>query len=335
MMAFSAYIQIFWEHKILPHVIIPVNAPMKHAIVNLERNAYARIKPARMKNKSNKILIIVLIAIQIFVFIYFAISINNTNNYITETRQDINNKISDTNNKLDSAKQELQNNVNELSNSLISTQKSLTETQSSFEKQISSIKAQTSADFSGIIENAVKGVVSIKTNVAQGTGFIITDDGYLVTNAHVMEGATNAAAITSDQEMKTLTLIGYNNEMDIALLKISGNYDSLKFDDSDNVKIGEKVIAIGNPLGLSFSVTEGIVSAVNRRVRGSSGEYIQTDTALNPGNSGGPLINTDGKVIGINNFKIAGDNIGFALESNYIVDEVNKIAMDEFGETLI
>ena len=236
---------------------------------------------------------------------------------------------------MDSTKQDLQNNVNELSDSIISTQKSLTETQSSFEKQISSIKAKTSADFSGIIENAVKGVVTIKTNKAQGTGFIITDDGYLVTNAHVMEGATNAGAITSDQEMKTLTMIGYNTEMDIALLKISGNYDSLKFDDSDNVKIGEKVIAIGNPLGLSFSVTEGIISAVNREVRGSPGEYIQTDAALNPGNSGGPLINTDGRVIGINNFKIAGDSIGFALESNYIINEVNKIAMEELGEKLV
>ena len=288
-----------------------------------------------MKTKPNKILLIVLIAIQIFVFIYFAISINQTNNYITETRQDINNKISDTNNKLDSAKQELQNNVNELSDSLIETQKSLTETKSSFEKQISSIKAKTSTDFSGIIENAVKGVVSIKTDISQGTGFIITDDGYLVTNAHVIEGARYAGAITSDQETKSLTLIGYNDEIDIALLKISGNYEYLEFEDSDNVKIGEKVIAIGNPLGLSFSVTEGIVSAVDRRVRGSSGEYIQTDTALNPGNSGGPLINTDVKVIGINNFKIAGDNIGFALESNYIVDEVNKIAMEEFGERLV
>lgn len=288
-----------------------------------------------MRNKSSKILLIVLISIQIFIFIYFAVSINHTNSYITETKQEINNKILDTNSKLDSTKQELQNNVNELSNSIISTQKSLTETQSSFEKQISSIKAQTSADFSGIIEDAVKGVVSIKTDVSQGTGFIITDDGYLVTNAHVMEGATRAMAITSDQETKALTPIGYNNEMDIALLKISGDYDSLKFDDSDNVKIGEKVIAIGNPLGLSFSVTEGIISAVNRKVTGSPGEYIQTDTALNPGNSGGPLINTDGKVIGINNFKIAGDNIGFALESNYIVDEVNKIAMEELGENLI
>src|SRR3989344_1389132 len=270
-----------------------------------------------MKTKSNKILLIVLIAIQIFVFIYFAISINQTNNYITETRQDINNKISDTNNKLDSAKQELQNNVNELSDSLIETQKSLTETKSSFEKQISSIKAKTSTDFSGIIENAVKGVVSIKTDKAQGTGFIITDDGYLITNAHVMEGATNAGAITSDQDTKTLTMIGYNTETDIALLKISGSYDSLKFDNSNDVRIGEKVIAIGNPLGLSFSVTEGIISAVDREVKGYPGRYIQTYAALNPGNSGGPLINTDGKVIGINNFKITGDNIGFALESNY------------------
>jgi len=84
--------------------------------------------------------------------------------------------------------------------------------------------------------------------------------------------------------------------------------------------VGEKVIAIGNPLGLSLSVTEGIVSGVHRIGDNNLPAYIQTDAALNPGNSGGPLINTDGKVIGINNFKISGtESLGFALESDYIV----------------
>jgi len=284
-----------------------------------------------MKNVSFNKWIIVLFIINIFIFTFFIIKINQTNNSILN----LNNNLEEFKKETGLTNEETHSTINQLSESLINTQKSLTETKSSFEKQINSIKAQTSADFSGIIENAVKGVVTIKTNKAQGTGFIITDDGYLVTNAHVMEGATNAGAITSDQEMKTLTIIGYNTEMDIALLKISGSYDSLKFDNSDDVRIGEKVIAIGNPLGLSFSVTEGIISAVDREVKGYPGRYIQTDAALNPGNSGGPLINTDGKVIGINNFKITGDNIGFALESNYIVDEVNKIAVKEIGMNLI
>ncbi|MBS3072933.1 trypsin-like peptidase domain-containing protein, partial [Candidatus Pacearchaeota archaeon] len=184
----------------------------------------------------------------------------------------------------------------------------------------------------------------IRTDVAQGTGFIITDDGYLVTNYHVIDGARYADALTSDSNSKQLTLIGYNPEMDVALLKIPGSYNSIEFDDSDNVKIGEKVIAIGNPLGLSFSVTEGIVSAVHRKIQNSPGGYIQTDAALNSGNSGGPLINTNGRVIGINNFKVKGDNIGFALESNFLVEEINKSSIlilpstsnaESFGMVLI
>ena len=109
------------------------------------------------------------------------------------------------------------------------------------------------------------------------------------------------------------------------------------FGDSDDVQVGEKVIAIGNPLGLSFTVTGGIISAVDRIGPNGLDVYIQTDAALNPGNSGGPLINKEGKVIGINNFKAGGEseNIGFALESNYIIDAVNDIALKEIGRALI
>jgi len=289
-----------------------------------------------MKPKINiKTFLVILIILQISTFVYFSIGINKTNNYLTETRQDLNSKIQNTNNNLDSSKKELQGNINELLDSLIFTQKSLTETQTSLEKQISSIKAQTSADFSGIIDDAVESVVSIRTNIAQGTGFIITNDGYLITNAHVIAGAINAEAITYRQERKQLILIGYNNEYDLALLKISGSYNALEFGDSSDVRIGEKVIAIGNPLGLSFSVTEGIISAVDRIISNYPGRYIQTDAALNSGNSGGPLINTNGEVIGINNFKVAGDNIGFALESEDIIDEINKISRDDLGNNLI
>ena len=284
---------------------------------------------------STKTLLIILIVLQVASFIYLSINTSRIGNYLIETKQNLENEIQDTNKNFDTKSKELQTNINELSKSLIETQKSLTETKSSFEKQISSIKAQTSADFSGIIEDAIQGVVSIRTNVAQGTGFIITGDGYLITNAHVISGAVNAEAITYKQERRQLTLIGYNNEYDLALLKISGSYNELDFGNSNDVRIGEKVIAIGNPLGLSFSVTEGIISAVDRKISGYPGDYIQTDAALNSGNSGGPLINTDGKVIGINNFKVAGDNIGFALESEDIVNEINKIAKEEIGESLI
>ena len=283
--------------------------------------------------KQNKILIfaLVLFVIQLGVFIYFTSKINQTNDYIIKTNSD----VQELNNKFNLKNEEIQGTINQLSESLINTQEILSETQSSLESQISSIKAKTSSDFSGIIEDAVQAVVTIRTDVSQGTGFIITDDGYLVTNYHVIDGARYADALTSDSNSKQLTLIGYNPEMDVALLKIPGSYNSIEFDDSDNVKIGEKVIAIGNPLGLSFSVTEGIVSAVHRKIQNSPGGYIQTDAALNSGNSGGPLINTNGRVIGINNFKVKGDNIGFALESNFLVEEINKISEEELNQTLI
>ena len=180
-------------------------------------------------------------------------------------------------------------------------------------------------------------MVSIRTNVGQGTGFIITDDGYIVTNAHVLAGGSEVHSITYELEMIETEFIGYDLILDIALLKIPGNPVALEFGDSDDIQIGEKVIAIGNPLGLQFSVTEGIVSAVDRTGPNGLDAYIQTDAALNPGNSGGPLINKEGKVIGINNFKAGGgsENIGFALESNYIIDAVNDIALKEIGRTLI
>ncbi|MBI2044231.1 trypsin-like peptidase domain-containing protein [Candidatus Pacearchaeota archaeon] len=126
------------------------------------------------------------------------------------------------------------------------------------------MKASASADFSGIIEEVVTGVVTIKTDVSQGTGFLITDDGYVVTNYHVMQNAKAATIVTSDSQNHQVTFIGYDTNLDIALLKISGNYDSLRLADSDDVQVGEKVIAIGNPLGLSFTATEGIISARDR-----------------------------------------------------------------------
>jgi len=277
-----------------------------------------------MLDKNHKLiftLLTILIIAQASFTIYFIIELKNLNNNISS-------QINNLENSLETTSEELQNQITELTNSLMETQINLT-------SEISKIKATTSSDFSGIIETAVKSIVSIRTNVAQGTGFLITSNGYIVTNAHVLEGAKFATAITSEQKTISMNLIGYNSNLDIALLKIKGSYNFLKFGNSDNVKVGEKVIAIGNPLGLSFSATEGIISAVDRTGDNKLPIYLQTDTALNPGNSGGPLINTEGKVIGINNFKIAGENLGFALESNSIVEEVNNIALEVLNMTII
>lgn len=265
-------------------------------------------------------LVVILVITNLISFIYFS-------TIITDLKSELNSTSTQLQEKINENQIQTQSQITELTSSL----SSLTSTQQSLTKQISELKATTSADFSGIIETAVKAVVSIKTNIAQGSGFMITDTGYLVTNAHVLSGARYANAYTYDNNKYSADLIGYDLDLDVALLKISGNYDYLEFGNSNDVKVGEKVIAIGNPLGLSFTATEGIISAIHR-----DNYYIQTDVALNPGNSGGPLINKQGKAIGINNFKVGGaESLGFALESNYAEQAVNSIALKALNQTLI
>src|SRR3989344_4028016 len=197
---------------------------------------------------------------------------------------------------------------------------------SELKNDVSNIQVK-SQDFTGIIEDVTKSVVSVITDVSQGSGVIIKSDGYIVTNVHVLEDARRIRVITSIKEVYTANLIGYSKTTDIALLKIDADeLDYLKFGDSDDVKPDQRVIAFGNPAGLDFSVTEGIVSAVHRKVKNEDTEYIQTDVPINPGNSGGPLINIKKEIIGINNFKIGGfESLGFAIESNLVKDVTDEI----------
>ncbi len=244
---------------------------------------------------------------------------------IQETETEISERV-ELNNK------DLQNKIN----SLITSITSISAEQTNLLEQLGEIKASTSADFSAIIENEIKGVVTIKTDVSQGTGFLITDQGFVVTNYHVLSGARLANVHTYDNEAYSAELIGFNAVMDLALLKIGGSFQSLDLGDSDDVKIGEKVLAIGNPLGLAFTVTEGIISAKNRKGINNLPYYLQTDVSLNPGNSGGPLINTKGEVIGINNFKVSGaESLGFALEINHAKETINEIALQALNETVV
>ena len=231
--------------------------------------------------------------------------------------------------------------INDLTESILQTNNLLDTELGSLNKELSLLKASAGEDFSGIIETVVKSVVTIKTDYAQGTGFLISNDGYVVTNAHVLADqngylASNIRAITYKGNTEPANYVGYDSKLDIALLKISGNYDALTLADSNTVKVGQKVAAIGNPLGLQFSATQGSVSAIDRPGSNGLEAYIQTDTPINPGNSGGPLINTNGEVIGINNFKISSaEGLGFALESDYIKQAVNQIYSDLYNQTLI
>ncbi|MSS74689.1 trypsin-like serine protease [Candidatus Pacearchaeota archaeon] len=197
--------------------------------------------------------------------------------------------------------------------------------QDTLQEDLELLKSST-GDFSEVISEVIKGVVSIGTDTSMGTGFVLTDSGYIVTNQHVIAGAKRIEVLTHDRKVIVATLIGADVTRDVALLKVNAVFESLELAD-DLPVVGNKVIAIGNPLGLAFTVTEGIVSALNRKGPNGQQEYIQTDVSLNPGNSGGPLINVQGEVVGMNNFKVGNaESLGFALEGDVVKRVVNTLA---------
>jgi S1-C subfamily serine protease len=183
-----------------------------------------------------------------------------------------------------------------------------------------------SKDFSAIIDDVLQSVVSIGTDRGQGSGVVVDDRGFIVTNFHVIDDASIIRILTYENDVYDANLIDYNEVMDLAVIKVEASLENLRFDDSDDVKVGERVIALGNPAGLSFTVTEGIVSALNRKGPNNLDIYLQTDVPINPGNSGGPLVNANSRIIGINNFKIGGfEGLGFAIESNSVKETVEEI----------
>jgi serine protease Do len=162
-----------------------------------------------------------------------------------------------------------------------------------------------------------------------GSGFIIDKKGYVVTNNHVIEGADQIKVKLDDDNEFDAEVVGRDPNTDLALLKINSEKDLpvLKLGDSDNLKIGHWVVAIGSPFGLERTVTAGIVSAKGRVIgSGPYDDFIQTDASINPGNSGGPLLNMDGEVVGINTAIIAsGTGIGFAIPVNLAEDIIAQL----------
>ena len=168
-------------------------------------------------------------------------------------------------------------------------------------------------------------------STALGSGFIISSDGYIVTNNHVVEGADKVTVKFNGDKSAGLQakVVGTDAETDLALLKVESNHalPVLKFGDSDALEVGAWVMAIGNPFGLSNTVTAGILSAKGRDIHaGPFDNFLQTDASINPGNSGGPLINMEGEVIGINTAISAnGQGIGFAIPSNLASKIINDL----------
>jgi len=179
-------------------------------------------------------------------------------------------------------------------------------------------------------------VIKVSTPGGLGSGVIIDKSGYAVTNAHVVQGETNlrvtvwfpqADGTLKRTEIEDVELIAVNNHVDLALVRIK-HPDGKDFDfaavvDKEKFDIGQPVFAIGNPLGLERTLTQGVISTTQRNFDGLT--YIQTDTPINPGNSGGPLFNTKGEVIGITNMGIrGGEALGFAIPARYVKDFIRN-----------
>lgn len=199
-------------------------------------------------------------------------------------------------------------------------------------------------DLSGVVDETASSVVEVFTETKQvshwlqeyvtegaGSGVILTEDGYIVTNHHVIDGASTIKVRLSNGQTYTAELVGTDSKTDLAVLKISAtNLSPAKLADSSKVKVGNFVIAIGNPLGeLGGTVTEGIISALDREVTidGETMALLQTSAAVNPGNSGGGLFNLKGELVGVVNAKSSGNDVeglAFAIPA----DTVQKIAQE-------
>ena len=173
-------------------------------------------------------------------------------------------------------------------------------------------------------------VIKVSAPSGLGSGVIIHRDGYAITNAHVVQGETTLRATVWFRQpdgtlkrtlIEDVEIIAVNNHLDLALLKIphpdGGHFDAAPIEPQESIEVGQVVFAIGNPLGLERTLSQGVISTTQRSFGGLS--YVQTDAAINPGNSGGPLFNTKGEVIGITNMGIlGGEALGFAIPARYV-----------------
>lgn len=252
--------------------------------------------------------------------------------------------LSSLDNKVDSQKDELEDEVSSLRRESANAIKSLggnidtlikesKESKEAIEElsegleELENVQIQASKDFSLIIDDVIDSVVIVKAGNSFGSGVFVSPE-YLITNYHVVEGNPDNILIgTVDNKAYRADLIGYEPNIDLAVLNVrGGNFPFLEFENMNNVKTGESVIAVGSPLGLSFSVTQGIISSKQRTGPNGLSIYLQTDAPINPGNSGGPLINLNKKIVAINTWKIANvEGLGFSIKSDVAEDVYEEI----------
>ncbi len=206
--------------------------------------------------------------------------------------------------------------------------------------------------FAQVYEKNRQSIVAVhamdRTGMGQGTGIVLTEDGYIITNAHVIQDAELARVVLSNNMEYDAALVGYSAEEDLAVLKIRAEgLVPAEFGDSTLLRVGDEVSALGNPLGYRMTMTQGIVSAINRRleVEGSTMYLLQTSAAINSSNSGGALLNDRGQVVGVTTVKIVSDDgstegLGFAIPTQrlkYVVDHIisgEKIRTPVLGITV-
>lgn len=189
----------------------------------------------------------------------------------------------------------------------------------------------TQGDAEAAAQRMLRSVVQVRTTSGSGSGFVIDDAGHVMTNHHVVSGAERVSLVLPDGSAVPGRVLGGDEDSDIAVVEAQGlAVPAVELGVSDDLRIGQQVIAVGSPLGLNGTVTSGIVSALDRTSQHSTQSLVQTDASINPGNSGGPLVDLDGRVVGVNSsiatlgYSSGNIGIGFAIP----IDDAARIATD-------
>ena len=242
---------------------------------------------------------------------------------LASVRQQLSNSLKLVQNAIDQVAKESKKGIGSLETELYRVQSTKEETLSRLQKELGILTAGI-GDYSLLVDQSIDSVVRVKTQIQSGSGAIINELGYVITNYHVIKDGTIVTVELPDKSFETAQVVGFNEQADVALLKIPNkkHFPALQFGDSSLVDIGDPVISIGYPGGVDLSVSQGIISATNR-IGTNNIPLFQTDVAISLGSSGGPLLDRTGKIVGINvglhSLNLLGyERFGFSIKGNYV-----------------